>query len=200
MSDPIEFYFEFSSPYGYFAAQKIDQIAEDNGRMCLWKPFLLGAMFNKTGMAPLTHQPMRGEYGLHDWERLGRYMDVPWKMPKDFPVHSVAASRAFYWLEQQNPDQARLFAKSVYHAIFGEGIDISKPEVVADIAAPLFVDKDELLNGIQEQAIKDRLRNETDKAIERGVFGSPFFFVDGEGFWGSDRMWMVKKWLQSGGW
>jgi 2-hydroxychromene-2-carboxylate isomerase len=77
---------------------------------------------------------------------------------------------------------------------------LSKPEAIADIAASLFVDKDEMLAALQEQAVKDKLRNETDKAIEKGVFGSPYFIVDGEGFWGSDRLWMVKKWLQSGGW
>ena len=200
MSEPIEFYFEFSSPYGYFAAQKIDQIAADNGRACIWKPFLLGAAYPKTGMAPLVHQPLRGEYAMHDWQRLSRYMDVAFKMPAVFPVHSVAAARAFYWLDERDADQARLFAKTVYHTCFAEGGDISTPEAVADIAAALFVDKDELLAALKDQAIKDKLRAETDKAIEKGVFGSPYIIVDGEGFWGSDRLWMVKKWLQSGGW
>ena len=200
MSGPIEFYFEFSSPYGYFAAQKIDQIAEDNGRTCIWKPFLLGGVYKTTGMAPLTDQPLRGEYAMKDWPRLGRYMDVPWKMPEVFPVHTVAAARAFYWINERDLDQARLFAKSLFQACFGEGRDISTPQAVADIAASLFVDKDELLVALQDQAVKDKLRDETDKAIEKGVFGSPFFIVDGEGFWGSDRLWMVKKWLDSGGW
>ena len=200
MSGPVEFYFEFSSPYAYFAAQKIDQIAEDNGRACIWKPFMLGAAFSKTGMAPLTEQPMRGAYGLHDWERLGRYMKVPWTMPEKFPVHAIAASRAFYWLNERDADQARLFAKSIFHGIFGEGQDLSKPHAVADFASALFIDKEELLAGMQDQAIKKLLRDETETALERGVFGSPYFIVDGEGFWGSDRMWMVKKWLQSGGW
>jgi len=200
MSDPVEFYFEFSSPYGYFAAEKIDQIAADNGRTCIWKPFLLGAVFQETGMAPLLHQPLRGDYALMDWERMARYMNVDWKMPENFPVHTVAAARAFYWLNDRDPEQARLFARSVYHGIFGEGQDLSKPEAIADIAASLFVDKDKLLSALKEQTLKDKLRDETDKAMEKGVFGSPYFIVDGEGFWGSDRLWMVKKWLQSGGW
>jgi 2-hydroxychromene-2-carboxylate isomerase len=200
MSDPIEFYFEFSSPYGYFAAQKIDQIAADNGRTCIWKPFLLGAAFKKTGMAALVQQPMRGDYALKDWQRLANYMDVAWKMPAVFPVHTVAAARAFYWINERDPDQARLLAKSLYHAVFGEGQDISTPQAVADIASALFVDKEELLAALEAPAVKDMLRDETDKALEKGVFGSPYFIVDGEGFWGSDRLWMVKKWLQSGGW
>lgn len=200
MSNEIEFYFEFSSPYGYFGSQKIDQIAADHGRTCIWKPFLLGATYPKTGMAPLVEQPMRGEYALHDWQRLGRYMQVDFKLPTVFPVHSVAAARAFYWLDGRDPDQARLFAKSVYQTCFGEGGDISTPEAVADIASAFFVDKDELLAALKDQGVKDKLRLETDTAMEKGVFGSPYFIVDGEGFWGSDRLWMVKKWLQSGGW
>ena len=200
MSDPVEFYFEFSSPYGYLASHKIDQIAADNGRICIWKPFLLGEVYKTTGMAPLVHQPLRGEYALNDWLRMARYMDVAWKMPKTFPVNTIAAARAFYWLNDRDPTQARLFARSVYHGIFGEGQDLSKPEAVADIAASLFVDKDEVLAALQEQEVKDKLREETDKAIEKGVFGSPYFIIDREGFWGSDRLWIVKKWLQSGGW
>jgi len=200
MKDSIEFFFEFSSPYGYFAAQKIDQIAEQAGRKCIWKPFLLGATFKLTGMGPLTKQPMRGEYALHDWERLARYMDVPWKMPDPFPISAVAPSRAFYWVNEHNPEQARLLAKSLYQALFGEGQDISSPESVADIASALHVDRQALLDGMQSDQIKQKLRDETDAAIERGVFGSPYIIVDGEGFWGSDRLWMVKKWMQSGGW
>jgi len=200
MSEPIEFYFEFSSPYGYFAAQKIDQIAADHGRACIWKPFLLGATYPQTGMVPLVHQPLRGDYALHDWQRLARYMDVPWKLPAVFPVHSVAVARAFYWLDGRDPEQARLFAKTAFHICFAEGGDISTPEAVADIASALFVDKEELLAALKTQAVKDKLRLETDTAIGKGVFGSPYIIVDGEGFWGSDRLWMVKKWLQSGGW
>ncbi|NQV46782.1 MAG: 2-hydroxychromene-2-carboxylate isomerase [Rhodospirillaceae bacterium] len=200
MTEVLEFFFDFSSPYGYFAAQKIDALAEANGRTVRWKPILLGLVFKETGMTPLTSQPVRGEYAKKDWQRMARYMDVPWQLPEPFPVATQAAARAFYWIDDRNPDQARLFAKSLYHAYFGEGLDISSPETVADIASALFADKDELLTALKEPTVKRRIRDETAKAIERGVFGSPYIIVDGEGFWGSDRLWMVKKWLQSGGW
>lgn len=200
MSGPVEFYFDFSSPYGYIAAQKIDQIAEENGRSCVWKPFLVGVAMKQTGMTPLIGQPMRGEYSLNDLNRLGRFMNVPFQMPERFPFLSVAAGRAFYWINDRDSDQARLLAKSLLHASFGEGGDISTPEAVADIAAALFVDRDELLAAMKDPAVKEKLKVETDQAIAKGVFGSPYFIVDGEGFWGSDRMWMVKKWLQQDGW
>ncbi len=200
MGGPVEFYFDFSSPYAYIGAQKVDQIAEDNGRACVWKPFLVGIAMKRTGMTPLLGQPMRGEYAHHDLKRMGRFLNVPFKLPEPFPFLSVPAARAFYWVHDRDPDQARLLAKALLHAAFGEGGDISTPEAVADIAAALFVDRDELLAAMQDPAVKQRLKTETDAAIEKGVFGSPHFIVDGEGFWGSDRLWMVKKWLQRGGW
>lgn len=76
---------------------------------------------------------------------MARHMDVAWKMSKIFPLNTVAVRRAFYWLNDRDPKQVRLFARSVYHGIFVEEQDLSKPEAVADIAASLFVDKDGLL-------------------------------------------------------
>ncbi|MHA1598215.1 MAG: 2-hydroxychromene-2-carboxylate isomerase [Alphaproteobacteria bacterium] len=200
MNDPIDFYFDFSSPYGYFASLKIDALAEAHGRSVRWKPFLLGAVFKITGSGPLLEKPLHGEYVSHDWSRMARYMEVPWLLPTQFPIPTVAAARAFYWADDKDPLQARLLAKSLLHACFGEGRDISAPEAVADIAQALHMDRDEVLAALKDDAVKLRLREETDLAIERGVIGSPFIIVDGEGFWGSDRLWMVKKWLQGGGW
>jgi len=197
---PIDFYFDFSSPYGYFASLKIDKLAEAHGRAVRWRPILLGAVFKITGAKPLADQPLRGDYAKHDWQRMARYMDVPWVLPERFPIPTAAAARAFYWSDDRDPVQARLLAKSLFHAYFGEGRDIGAGEAVADIARALHMDRDEVLVALQDDAAKQRLRDETDAAIERGVFGSPFIIVDGEGFWGSDRLWMVKKWLQSGGW
>ena len=95
MSDPIRFYFDFSSPYSYFAAHKIDATVEGCGRTCEWKPFLLGALFKITDSKPLTMIPMKGEYCRHDWERLAKMMDIPWTMPDPFPIPTQAAARAF---------------------------------------------------------------------------------------------------------
>ena len=125
-------------------------------------------------------------------------MDVAWKMSKIFPLNTVAVRRAFYWLNDRDPIQARLFARSVYYGIFGEGHDLSKPEVVADIAASLFVDKDELLVALQEQEVKDKLREEIDKAIEKGVFS--FFLLLIEKGFGAQTVCGWQKKLQSGDW
>lgn len=200
MTKTIEFYFDFSSPYGYFASHAIDDLAAKYGREVVWKPIMLGPVLKQTGGLPAVAQPIKGEYCVHDWERLGRFMEVPWVMPDPFPIATLAAARAFYWLDDRDRAQARLFAKTAFAAYFGEGRDITPAETVADLAEPLHVDRDALLAAVQDPAIKERLKRETSEAMERGVFGSPFIFVDGEGFWGSDRLWMVKRWLKRGGW
>ncbi|MBT3910084.1 MAG: 2-hydroxychromene-2-carboxylate isomerase [Rhodospirillaceae bacterium] len=196
MSDPVKFYFDFSSPYSYFAAQKIDFTVEACGRTCEWKPFLLGALFKVTNSQPLTTIPMKGDYCRHDWERMSKMMDIAWTMPDPFPIPTQAAARAFYWLNDDNPDLAKSFAKAAFARYFGEGRDITSADAIAEVAAPLGVDQDALLAAVNDDAVKQRLKDETAAAIDAGVFGAPFFIVDGEGFWGNDRLWMIKRWIK----
>jgi len=200
MSDPVYFYFDLSSPYGYFAAQKIDQTVADFDRTVVWKPIMLGAAMKETGNVPLAEQPIKGDYCKHDWERLAKYMEVPWKMPDPFPIATLAAARAFYWIDDYDPALAKKLALAAYHAYFGEGRDITAPETVAELAQPLGIDADALLAAVQDPAIKERLKQETTDALDAGVFGSPFVIIDGEPFWGADRLWMIRRWLKSGGW
>lgn len=200
MPEPIEFYFDFSSPYAYFVYTKVDDLAADFGRAVTWRPYMMGAAFPRTGQKPLTEQPLRGAYAMHDWQRLARFMDMPWTLPEKFPYVALAPSRAFYWLEAQDPETAKALAKRVLHGYFGEGREMSSPEAVAGEAEALGVDPAALIAATQEPAVKDRLKQVTTDAVERGIFGSPTIVVDGEMFWGSDRLWMVKRWLKSGGW
>jgi len=88
----------------------------------------------------------------------------------------------------------------VFHAAFGEGRAVTSAELVAALAEPIGVDRAELLAALADPAVKQRLRAETDAAIARGAFGSPFVVVDGEPFWGSDRLDQVDRWLATGGW
>ncbi len=200
MTKTIEFYFDFSSPYGYFASHKIDELAEKFDREAVWKPIMLGPVFERSGNQPLGDQPLKGAYSRHDWERMGRYMEVPWVLPEPFPIATLSAARAFYWLDDEDSELARRFARVVFDAYFGRGIDISPAGMVADLGESLGIDSNALLNAVADPAIKDRLKAETARAIDLGVCGSPFFVVDGEPFWGSDRLWMIKKWLERGGW
>lgn len=200
MSDPIDFYFDFSSPYGYLAATRIDAIAAAHGRGVTWRPLLLGAVFKISGQRPLTTIPLKGSYAQHDMLRSARWYGVPFKIPTKFPVNTVAPCRAFYWQHDKDAALAKKLALALYHAYFAEDRDISSPEITCNVAAKLGIDKAALSAALNDVAVKERTKNEVDAAIERGVFGSPYIVIDGEPFWGADRLDQVERWLEKGKW
>ncbi|HEV7371056.1 2-hydroxychromene-2-carboxylate isomerase [Arenibaculum sp.] len=196
----IEFWFDFASPYAYFAAPGIEDLAARHGRGVAWRPFLLGAVFEVTGMQTFDRSPLRGEYARHDWARLARRLDMPFVLPPDRPALTVAPGRAFLWLERERPDVAVAFARAVFDAYFATGLDIGSIAVTLDVAESCGVERMALEAALRSQELKDLFRSRTGEAVARGVFGSPFFFVDGEPFWGSDRLPMIDEWLARGGW
>jgi 2-hydroxychromene-2-carboxylate isomerase len=197
---PIDFYFEFSSPYGYIASQLADALEQRTGRPLAWRPILLGPVFKATGQAPLVDIPLKGAYSKRDFERSARWHGVAYQHPAKFPIGTVAAMRSFYWTHDRDPAQARRLAKSLYSSFFAGGRDISDPAVVLDIAQSVGVDRAAVAQGLEEPSLKERAKKEVDAAMARGVFGSPFFIVDGEPFWGVDRIPMMEDWLRRGGW
>ncbi|MBB6253830.1 2-hydroxychromene-2-carboxylate isomerase [Nitrospirillum iridis] len=199
-AQPLDFYFDFASPYGYFAAMAIDELAARHGRAVVWHPILLGAVFKNTGVTANVLRPLQGDYLRHDVLRSARYYQLPLTWPAVMPINAVAPSRAYYWAATEDADRARALAKALYRAHWQEGRDISGIATVADVAAGIGLDAEALMAGVQEPAVKDALRAATDAAMARGVFGSPFVFVDGEGFWGADRLVQVERWLAQGAW
>ncbi len=200
MSKVVDFYFEFYSPYAYLASFRIDEIVEKNGCTANWRPFMLGPTFAITGHQPLTQTPLMGDYSLLDMQRNARLLNIPFQMPAEFPKASLNCARAFYTLVDDHPERAKVLAKAMYQEIFGLGNDATRPEVIASLARRNGIDSEALLESIQTPEIKQRLKNETEGAIERGVFGSPFFFVDQQPFWGNDRLEQLDHWLATGGW
>jgi 2-hydroxychromene-2-carboxylate isomerase len=200
MSAPLDFYFEFASPYGYLASTQIDALARRHHRTVAWHPIMLGAAFKQTGTRPLMQTPLKAPYLLHDVPRFARLLGVPLKLPPVMPMNSLAASRACVWIAENDLEQASRFARALRYAHWGEGRDLAAPEAVADVARGLGIDSADLRAAVADQRIKDRLKAQTQAAIERGVFGSPFIFVDDEPFWGADRLPQVEAWLARGGW
>lgn len=200
MAGPIEFYFDFSSPFGYLAGEKIDAIAARYGREVLWRPFLLGAVFKITGGVPPMSVPIKGEYYQRDFPRSARYHGIEYRQPTAFPINSVAPSRAFYWLDSTDPVRAKALARALYRAYFLDNVDISSAENTIAVAAKMGLNADAMRAGMNDPAVKDRTRAEGEKAIAKGAFGAPYIIVDGEPFWGADRLDQVDKWLATGGW
>ncbi len=199
MSDPIDFYFDFSSPYFYFACEMIDELAAKYGRQVKWRPILLGAAFQKSGLPLLVTVPLKGEYSLRDFDRSARFYGISFKFPEKFPLATHTAARGYYWLHGKDCNKAREFAHAVFRAYWIAGRDVSDLAVVQEIAAGLGIDRDALTEAVAKPEIKERLKTETDGAISKGMFGAPYMIVDGEPFWGADRLPQLEKWLASGG-
>ncbi len=180
----IDFYFDFASPYGFIAAMQIEAV----DRPVRWRPFLLGAVYKAVGQSPLEH-PLKRQYVIDvDAPRMARQIGLELRVPVDFPAHALPPARAFYWIDGRDPAKAIGFAKAAYRKYWLHGSPTSDAKVAIDAATSVGYDRDMVMAGMQEQTTKDRLVFENEDAIRRGVFGSPFFFADGERFWGSDRI------------
>ncbi len=200
--EPIDFYFDFLSMYGYFASLRIDAIARRHGRSVRWHSMLLGVSVMKTmGLKPLLETPLKGDYVVRDSLRYLRKQGLQIaRHPADPMMDPRPAARAFYWLRCEHPGTETAFAREVLDRYWRLGQDLGRPEAVADMA-PLFGLKEVvLLEGMETDLARDALRSAVAASLERGVFGSPFFFVDGEPFWGSDRLEQLDDWLSTGGW
>lgn len=184
---PIEFYFDFSSPYGFLAAMQIDRIE----RPIVWRPILLGAVYKRVGQSPLDH-PLKRDYIIKvDAPRMARRIGLALAVPQGFPEHALPPSRAFYWIDKQDPSMAIAFAKAAYRQYWLEGRATADADPVVDAASTIGFTRDAVLAGIKGTSAKDRLVHENEEAIRKGVFGSPFFLADGEPFWGGDRMSLI---------
>ena len=188
MAAPIDFYFDFSSPYGYLASEKIEGFAAKHGRGVTWRATLLGAAFKVTGGKPLTEWPLKSDYAKRDMVRSARFYGVPFKLPSPFPVGTVSACRAFY---ASPKDKQVALAKALYRAYFVDGVNIGETENVLKLAGRVGLAPD-----LNDSSLKEKTKLEVAAAIAKGVFGSPYFIIDGEPFWGIDRFEQMDRWLR----
>jgi 2-hydroxychromene-2-carboxylate isomerase len=191
----VEFFWDPVSPYTYLASTQIEALAARSSARLVWKPFLIGKVFEATGnRAPIT-VPAKGAHLLVDLQRWARHYGVPLTMPKTFPMSTVLALRCAVAAAEQY--EAAPFARALMRAYWAEGLDISLPETLAALAAKAGMDGEALLARAGEQPIKDLLRANTEEAARRGAFGAPTFFVGTEMFWGNDRLRLLEDHLES---
>lgn len=195
---PIEFWFDFSSTYSYLLSEVIEPIAARHGRSVDYKPTLLGAVFKATGGGAPIGFPAKGRYTLRDVQRSARFCGVPFRCPTVFPVSTVSAARAVLYLQQTAPAHVTPFIHATFRAYFVDDRNISEAAVVGEVARGCGIDADALAAGIASQSIKDALKAQVDESIARGMFGAPLVFVDGEPFWGHDRLPQIERWMATG--
>jgi 2-hydroxychromene-2-carboxylate isomerase len=185
---PLQFWFEFASTYSYPAAMRIGARASAAGIAVEWRPFLLGPIFQAQGWndSPFNVYPVKGRYMWRDLERICDKEGLPLQRPSRFPRPSLIAARAACVGadESWGPD----FVRAVYHANFAEDREIGEAEVIGAILTGLGLDAESVLTRAQGPDVKAHLRANTDEAIALGIFGAPSFVVDGELFWGNDRL------------
>lgn len=191
----LEFYFDCSSPWTYLAFTRVHALAERTGTTIAWKPILVGGVFNAVNTSvyerrakPEPRQRAYYDKDMQDWARLCG-VRITWP-PKVFPVNAVRAMRGAY----HALDEGRLvpYATSVFEAYWGENLDISDPAVLETCAAGAGMDAGAFRSALDDPQNKDRLRAATDELIGRGGFGSPTMFIDGDMYFGNDRLPLVE--------
>lgn len=185
-SEPIRFWFDFASPYAYFAVPGLEELAARHNRTIEWRPILLFAVFRAHGIAAPLEVPARNSYFFKDFARSAAFFGLPLAEPVKIPFASHLAARLFYGLAAEAPEAAVPYAKAVLARFFGRGEDIASVPGLQDVMASLGHD-----HARTEALIasgRDALAAAVDQAIAEGVVGSPFTVVDGEGFFGADRL------------
>lgn len=199
---PIEFWFDFISPFGYLASLRVDELAAKQGRTVLWRPILLGVtVLRIMGLKPIPQTPLKAEYALKEIDRyqrrhghsIGRDLARP-------PMAPVPAARAFVALQHLAPVHATSFARAVLHTYWQEGIDMDTAELLQAVGVAAGVPEGVLAEALSTPQAAGWLRASVEEAVARGVFGSPFFMVDGEPFFGVDKLELIEEWLATGGW
>ncbi|WP_341913429.1 2-hydroxychromene-2-carboxylate isomerase [Ferrovibrio terrae] len=199
MGKQIEVFYDVSSPWTYLAFVNVQKLAREEGAEILWRPFLVGGVFNAVNptMYRMRENPVPArdawtKQDMQAWARLaGVTITFP---PKVFPVNSVKALRALLWAKTQEKEVA--LAQAFFELYWSEDRDISQDDVVAEAARRASLDPASLAKAITEPGVKEQLKANTDELIARGGFGSPTLFVNGEMFFGNDRLPLVREALR----
>jgi 2-hydroxychromene-2-carboxylate isomerase len=184
----LEFWFEFGSCYSYLSVMRIEELARRAGVRIAWRPFLLGPIFKSFGWetSPFKLQKQKGAYVWRDMTRLCAKYDLPWRQPSEFPRRALLPTRLA--LLAANRGWIADFSRHVMRVNFAEDRDIDIPQTMGEVLEALQLPAGELLAAAQSEDNKRRLRDQTESARQRGVFGAPTFLVGSEMFWGNDRL------------
>lgn len=198
MSKKLEFWFEYGSTYSYLSAMRIETVAENYGVRVIWRPFLLGVLFKKDlgyTDSPFNRHAKKGQYMWRDMERLVENRDLPeLAVPSPFPQNSLLPARISCAL--LDDERLPAFVRAVYRAEFQHGEQISDPFVMFDILSQNGFDAPSVMEKAGKKKSKEQLKELTSWADKKGLFGAPAFTtVDGELFWGDDRMEAAMKWV-----
>jgi 2-hydroxychromene-2-carboxylate isomerase len=199
---PIRFYFDFISPFGYFASLRIDELARRYGREVEWNSMLVGVSVLKVmGIPPIVDLPLKGPYVVNDARRYARQHRVAFERRSPAPAsRPVEAGRVFAWAHEIDPAAAKRLASLIFHNYFVRCLDIAQDGVLRACVSEAGLSWHAFEAARADGHPARLLRRNVDDSIRCGVFGSPFFIVDGEPFFGLEKLPLVEEWLAAGGW
>jgi 2-hydroxychromene-2-carboxylate isomerase len=193
MMKRVDFFFDLSSPYSYLASTQLPSLCRRAGAELAYRPMVLHAVFQASGNTMPVRVPHKARWMGQDLLRWGRHYGVPFRMSSHFPVNAIKVMR----LILVDGARAQAVTDAAFAAMWAEDRNLADEAVLRDIAAAGGLDVDAAMRAIEEPAIKDRLRANTDEAIARGAFGAPAIFVGEELFWGNDRLHFVEAALSA---
>ena len=195
----LEFFYDCSSPWTYLAFSRVESVASETGAELIWKPILVGGVFNEVNPSVYENRerpvPPKAAYQAKDLQDWARHQGLSIGSPPVFPVNSVKAMRGAFYAEEQG--KISPYSRAVFEAYWSELQDISQDEILRDIAAKVGLDAEVFFQKITDPTYKARLRDNTGELIERGGFGSPTLFVNGDDmYFGNDRLDLVREALR----
>lgn len=188
MSKTVEFYFDLGSPATYLAYTQLPKICAEANSQLVYIPMLLGGVFKATGNASPAMIPAKGRYMFVDLDRYARRYGVPLKFNPHFPINTLMLMRAVTGIQLRQPERFQAFIDCLFKAIWVEGQALNDPATVAAVLSEHGFDPDEVLALTGDEEVKATLKENTETAVKRGVFGAPSMFVDGQLYFGQDRL------------
>ncbi len=189
----FEFWFDFGSPAAYLAFTQIPSIETATGAKAIYRPMLLGGVFQATGNHSPATIPAKGKYTFNDFTRYAKRYGVPFNKNPHFPINTLLLMRGAVGMQLQQPEKFTAYCNSMFQAVWVDALNMNDPATVDSALHKAGFDPQKLLALANDQVTKDTLKALTSEAVSRGVFGAPTFFVDNQMFWGQDRIDFVKE-------
>lgn len=188
MSKTLEFFFDLGSPSTYLAYTQLPRICAQTDSHLIYQPMLLGGVFKATGNASPITIPAKGRYMLQDLDRYAKRYQVPLNFNPHFPINTLLLMRAVTGMQLRHPQRFLDFIDCLFRALWVDKRNLNDPATVAAVLTENGFDPTEVLSLANDDEVKAALKDKTEQALQRGVFGAPSMFVDNRLFFGQDRL------------
>ena len=192
MAKTVEFYFDVGSPYSYLAYKALPGIAAAHGAQIVWRPMLLGGVFKATGNHSPAEIAAKSNWMHQDMQRWAARYGAAFTRNPYFPVNTLTLMRGAVGMQMRGPIFHK-YLDAIFHAMWAEPRNLGELDELAAVLQRAGIDADAFHSLVNDPAVKQQLKKNTEDAVARGVFGAPTFFVGEEMHWGQDRLAFVAE-------